>query len=101
GQIEKACDFNQFATYIYFTETQTNIDLVKIAGNFIGEHGSTEFYLIYKERNANVLSKKFLGMLKKTDKQKVVYADRCSIDEEALLRHNVIFKQIPYEVKVY
>ena len=26
GQIEETCDFNQFATYIYFTETQTNID---------------------------------------------------------------------------
>jgi len=42
GQIEDTCDFNQFATYIYFTETQTNIDPVKISGNYIGEYTETE-----------------------------------------------------------
>lgn len=101
GQIEDTCDFDQFATYIYFTETQTNIDPAKVSANFIGEHGETEYYLIYKEKGANVLGKSFLKKLRKNDSTKVVYADKCMIDDAMLEKHNVVFKQIPYEVKVY
>jgi len=101
GQIEETCEFNQFATYIYFTETQTNIDKKQIDKNFIGESGETEYYLIYKEKYKNVLDKNSLGKLKKTKNKKVVYADFCMIDEDILKLHNIQFKQIPYEVKVY
>lgn len=101
GQIEDTCDFRQFATYIYFTETQTNIDPKKIDENYIGELGTTEYYLLYKGKNKNDLNKSFLKRIKKTDSKKVIYADRCLIDDETLAKYNVVFKQIPYEVKVY
>jgi len=101
GQIEETCDFNQFATYIYFTETQTNIDKKQIDKNFIGEKGDVEYYLMYKEKYKNVLDKKFLSKLRKTKNKKVVYADFCMIDEDELKEYNIQFKQIPYEVKVY
>jgi adenine-specific DNA-methyltransferase len=101
GQIEETCDFNQFATYIYFTETQTNIDKKQIDKNFIGESGETEYYLIYKEKYKNVLNKSFLSKLKKTKNKKVIYADFCMVDDDALEKFNIQFKQIPYEVKVY
>jgi len=101
GQIEETCDFNQFATYIYFTETQTNIDKKQIDKNFIGEYGETEYYLIYKEKMKNILDKKFLIKLKKTKNKKVIYADFCMIDEDEMKKFNIQFKQIPYEVKVY
>ena len=101
GQIEETCDFNQFATYIYFTETQTNIDKKQIDKNFIGESGETEYYLIYKEKYKNVLDKKFLSKIKKTKNKKVIYADFCMVDEDEMKKFNIQFKQIPYEVKVY
>ena len=101
GQIEETCDFRQFATYIYFTETQTNIDPKKIDENFIGELETTEYYLLYKGKNKNDLDKSFLKKIKDTDSKKVIYADRCLIDYDTLARHNIVFKQIPYEVKVY
>ena len=101
GQIEDTCEFNQFATYIYFTETQTNIDKNKIEKNFIGEHSDTEFYLIYKEKDKNILTKSFLSKLRKTENEKIVYADKNYLDEDVLLEYNITFKQIPYEVKVY
>lgn len=101
GKIEKTCDFKQFATYIYFTETQTNIDNKKIKGNFIGEYNDIEYYLIYKGRDKNDLNKSFLNKLKKNESKKVIYADRCLIDEDVLKELNVEFKQIPYEVKIY
>lgn len=101
GHIEKTCDFNQFATYIYFTETQRNIDKKDIDGNFIGEDVNTEFYLIYKEPKVNDLDKSFIKKLRKTEGKKVVYADRCMLDDETLAQCNIVFKQIPYEVKIY
>jgi adenine-specific DNA-methyltransferase len=101
GQIEETCDFKQFATYIYFTETQTNIDPAKIKRNYIGEHGDTKYYLVYKEPHKNDLDKSFLKKIEKTDSKKIVYADRCTLDESELTEYNVVFKQIPYEVKIY
>lgn len=101
GQIEETCDFKQFATYIYFTETQTNIDHAKVAGNYIGERSGTEYYLIYKEPHQNDLDKSFLKKLEKTSERKIVYADRCMLDDSELAEYNMVFKQIPYEVKVY
>lgn len=101
GQIEETCDFKQFATYVYFTETQTNIDHAKVKGNHIGEHGGVEYYLIYKEPHKNDLDKSFLKKVEKTGTKKIVYADRCTLDESELAEYNLVFKQIPYEVKVY
>lgn len=101
GQIEETCEFDQFATYVYFTETQTNIDPDKVRGNFIGDYAETEYYLIYKEKGKNDLDKKFLQKINRGEKKKVIYADRCLLDEDLLIEYNIIFKQIPYQVKVY
>lgn len=101
GQIEQECTFEQLATYIYFTETNTNIDRKAISENFIGGYNETEYYLIFKEKGKNVLSKEVLKMLQKNSKRKVIYADKCLIDERTLEKHKIQFKQIPYEVKVY
>jgi adenine-specific DNA-methyltransferase len=94
GQIEGECEYKQLATYIYFTETQTNIDLKNISGNFIGEFGEIEYYLFFKEKGKNVLDKLFLKELKKGGKRKVVYADNCLISDSVLEQYNLIFKQI-------
>jgi adenine-specific DNA-methyltransferase len=101
GHIEEECDFNQFATYIYFTETQTNIDPKAIDGNYIGEKADTEYYLIYKEKGKNVLDKSFFKKMRKNDAKKIIYADFCKLNEKILADAGIVFKQIPYEVKVY
>ena len=101
GQIEKECTFEQLATYIYFTETNTNIDKQLISGNFIGNYDETDYYLIFNEKGKNILSKEFIKKLGKDNKHKVIYADKCLIDERTLEKHKIQFKQIPYEVKVY
>jgi len=101
GQIDEECSFEQLAQYIYFTETQTNLDKKQVSGNLIGEYADTEYYLIFDEKGTNVLNKIFLKKLRLGKGKKVVYADKCLIDEEYLEKRNIMFKQIPYEVKVY
>ena len=101
GQIEEECSFEQLATYIYFTETNTNINKKLISDNLIGEYNDIEYYLLFKEKGKNILNKSFLKKLHKNDGKKVVYADKCMLDSKVLEVYNIQFKQIPYEVKVY
>jgi adenine-specific DNA-methyltransferase len=101
GKIDESCSFEQLANYIYFTETQTNIDPKKMKGNFIGDYGGNKYYLIYTARGKNVFNKAFLKKIGKNEGKTIIYADKCLVDEDLLDAENVVFKQIPYEVKVY
>ena len=60
GQIEEECSFEQLATYIYFTETNTNLDKKVVSGNVIGEYGDIQYYLLFKGKGKNILNKDFL-----------------------------------------
>ena len=100
GQINEACSYDELASYIYFTETQTNIDKKATKDPFVGESHGTAYYLIYTGKNKNDLTRSTLFKLRITG-QAVIYADRCLVDEEELKARGIIFKQIPYEIKVY
>ena len=101
GKIDDDCTFEQLATYVYFTETNTNLDKKSISGHLIGEYNETEYHLLFQEKGKNVLTKEFLKKLNKNTKQKVIYADKCLIDAQTMQKNKILFKQIPYEVKVY
>jgi adenine-specific DNA-methyltransferase len=101
GQIEAECEFNQLATYIYFTETQTNIDPKEIKGNFIGQCADTYYYLLFRNKGNNILDLPFLNKLAKNKNKKIIYADKCLVDPDVLNQYGILFKQIPYEIKVY
>lgn len=101
GQIDEDCSFEELAKYIYFTETKTNLDKKKMEKFFIGEFGEKEYYLLYTQKGVNVLNKDFVKRIPKNENKKIIYADKCLIEEDTLKRLNVEFKQIPYEVRVY
>lgn len=101
GMISKAVNFEDMARYVYFTETRTNLEKKNIKGNYLGEFGSSHYFLLFNGIGKNVLNRKFAQEIKKIAGRKVVYADKCLLDEEVLEKYQVIFKQIPYAVKVY
>lgn len=101
GLINKEVRFNDLAQYVYFTETFTNLDKAKIKENYIGEYNNSEYYLLFKGIDKNILDRKFLSKIKKNKNRKIIYADKCLLDDEILKEHNIIFKQIPYRIKVY
>lgn len=100
GKIDEECKFEDLASYIYFTETKTILDKNKISKNFIGEHSETKYYLIFHGIGKNTLTLSFLKGLDK-ESRKVIYADNCTISEDELEHRNIVFKQIPYEVRVF
>lgn len=100
GKIDINCSFEDLASYVYFTETKTILDKNKISKNFIGTNDDIEYYLIFKEIGQNILNKDFLSKLDK-DRLKIIYADNCTIADDTLEQYHVIFKQIPYEVRLF
>jgi len=87
--------------HVFFTETHTNLDKNKIKVNYIGEFADTHYFLLFDGIGKNVLDRSFLKELKAKEGKKIVYADKCLLGEEILEKHQIIFKQIPYQVKVY
>ena len=100
GKIDESCSFEDLTSYIYFTETKTILDKKNIKKNFLDAHNSIEYYLIFREIGKNTLDKKLLTTLNKTQR-KVIYADKCTISDDILEKYNAIFKQIPYEVRIF
>lgn len=100
GKINNACTYDELATYIYFTETQTNIDKMILKNPLVGESGGISYYLIYAGKDKNDLTREKIPKFKLTGPS-VIYADRCLVDEDELKEKGITFKQIPYEIKVY
>ncbi len=101
GMISKAVSFEDMARYVYFTETRTNLEKKNIKGNYLGESSGNHYFLLFNGIGKNVLDRKFLKELRNRTGRKVIYADKCLLDEEILEKYQIVFKQIPYQVKIY
>ncbi len=108
GMISESVSFGEMASYVYFTETHTNWDKNKSKGNYLGEFGENHYFLLFDGIGKNVLNRKFLKELKgpffakaTKGKKKIIYADKCLLDDEVLEKNQIVFKQIPYQIKVY
>jgi adenine specific DNA methylase Mod len=101
GAINKDVSFEDMAQYIYFTETHTNLEKKNILRNYLGELNNSHYFLLFDGIGKNVLDRKFLKEIKDKSGPKIIYADKCLLDADVLEKHQIIFKQIPYEVKVY
>jgi adenine-specific DNA-methyltransferase len=100
GQINEECSYDELATYIYFSETQTNLDKKVITAPLVGEKQGTSYFLLYSGKDKNDLTRSELAKLK-IKGPAVIYADRCLLDEDELKEKGIVFKQIPYEIKVF
>ena len=108
GNIHEQVRFNDLASYVYFAETGE--PLPKRANGktpLLGEHNGTAIYLLYNgilgdktPQGGNVLTRAVLGLLPTHDGPKVVYGTSCRIGEERRRREGIVFRQIPYEVRV-
>ena len=71
--------YTDLARYIFFSETRLDLREKAMEDYFIGENKDVEYYLVYKKDKKNVLNRKVNSTLKKTGKQKIVYADSCTL----------------------
>lgn len=101
GYVNPDAQYEDMAAYIYFTETRNYLELSTIKNPYIGSQGSTHYFLFFKGKGNNILDEETLKKAEGVKGTKVIYADKCLIDEETLAKKGVIFKQIPYELKKF
>ena len=101
GQIREVVTFSDLAHHIYFSET--GVPLPKAVDGqrpLIGTANDVAYYLLWAGRGSvNVLDSVTLAKFKHAG-PKVVYADKCRLTDSQLRRANVVFRQIPYSIKV-
>jgi len=108
GNIRKDVAFVDLAAHVFFTETGEPLARpAKANSTYIGIHNGVAIYLLYngilgdkRVNGGNVLTGPILQKLKPHDGPKVIYGEGCRFSEARLRRENIVFKQIPYEIKV-
>jgi site-specific DNA-methyltransferase (adenine-specific)/adenine-specific DNA-methyltransferase len=108
GNIRNTVSFADLARHVYFTETGEPLSgQVKATSPLIGKCNGIAVYLLYNgilkdktPNGGNVLTLNTLAHLPKHDGPKVVYGTACRLAAERLRRESIVFKQLPYRLKV-
>jgi site-specific DNA-methyltransferase (adenine-specific)/adenine-specific DNA-methyltransferase len=121
GRICGTVRFPDLAAHVFFTETGTPIPKRATGKSpLLGEHNGKAVYLLFNGvvgdktvRGGNVLTNEILrrlpgpGRQSETDRRsetdatiKVIYGEGCRLGESRLKREGVVFRQIPYAIKV-
>lgn len=113
GSINPQVRFKALAGYVWHFETG-----LPAARDFkspvLGAHEGTTYYLLYngilgdkRPQGGNVLTQAVLAELEKLkgenararEGKRVIYGEKTSLSERRLAAENIVFKQIPYEIK--
>lgn len=108
GKINNQVLFVDLARFVFFKETGLPLpDEVSGKPPLIGTHNNTAIYLLYNgvlgdktPQGGNALTRAVLADLPTHDGTKVVYGTSCRVGVARLKQENIIFRQIPYELKV-
>ena len=85
--------------YIWFMETKT--PYTPAAGEnlyYLGQHNDTGYYFYYEPQRITVLDYDFLATVTEKAGGTVIYADRCSINDDKLSQMGIVFKKIPRDI---
>ena len=108
GSIRKEVSFSDLARHVFFTETGEPLPSdVTGKSPLLGISKGTAVYLLYNgilgdktPRGGNVLTSEVLSMLPPNDGLRVVYGTACRLSPNRLKREGIVFRQIPYEIRV-
>jgi site-specific DNA-methyltransferase (adenine-specific)/adenine-specific DNA-methyltransferase len=108
GKIGETVRFGDLAAHVFFTETGMPIPKrTNGASPFLGTAKGTGYYLLFNgilgdktPDGGNVLTGKVLVNLPKHNGPKIIFGEGCRLGEARLRREQIIFKQLPYEIKV-
>jgi len=108
GNIRSGVTFGQLAAHVYFAETGE--PLPKRNGGrtpLLGAHNGKAIYLLFNgilgdksPAGGNVLTSAVLKSLPPHDGPRVIYGEGCRLGKPRLKRERIVFKQIPYGIKV-
>jgi adenine-specific DNA-methyltransferase len=112
GSINPAVRFKALAAYVWHFETGQPAAM-DFKSPLLGEFEGTNYYLLYngilgdkRPQGGNVLTQTVLAELQKLSKSKranaskrVIYGEKTLFSARRLAEENIVFKQIPYDIK--
>ncbi len=106
GKVYKGITFSKLARHVFFTETGHPLEKEHCDSSMIGTYNNTAVYLLFngilkdkKPDSGNVLTGKILALLPEHDGPKIIYGTACRLSQVKLRNANIVFKQVPYEIK--
>jgi len=109
GQIEDdTVTFKDLAHHVFFIATGEPLPHeADLKTPLLGVSKDVAVYLLYNGilgdksvNGGNVLTREILAGLPPHDGTRIIYGNGCRISPERLRRENIIFRQVPYEVRV-
>tara|TARA_R110001583_G_scaffold52178_1_gene162324 strand:- start:8996 stop:10540 length:1545 start_codon:yes stop_codon:yes gene_type:complete len=110
GTLKKGISFSALAAHIWYGDTRSSLEY-KEKSPLLGAHNGIAYYLLYngilgdkRPDGGNVLTSKVLAMLPEhpldaKNGKKVIYGETSRMGAARLKSENIIFKQIPYDVR--
>lgn len=107
GNIRNGVSFKQLAFHIFFSETGIPLkQKSKLDTPLIGKYKGTAYYLLFNGilgdksvNGGNVLTSKILENLPKYNCKKIIFGMANRLSSARLKKENIVFKQIPVEIK--
>lgn len=107
-QIAESVTFKDLAHHVFFMATGEPLpQAIHLKAPLLGVSNGIAVYLLYNGilgdksiNGGNVLTREVLSQLPKHNGTRIVYGSGCRISSERLRRENIIFRQVPYEVKI-
>ena len=110
GNIRSGVKFVELAAHVFFTETGSPLPAAfraKSPSPFLGVHEGKAVYLLFngilgdkRPNGGNVLTSEVLKGLPPFSGAKVIYGEGCRLSDARLRREGVVFKQVPYQIRV-
>ena len=109
GQVCRTVRFADLARHVFFTETGEPLPKATNGKKspLLGVCRGTAYYLLFngimgdkRPDGGNVLTSKLLADLPSHDGPKVIFGEGCRLGAARLKREQILFKQIPYGIKV-
>lgn len=100
GLLNESVGVEKIRAYVWFMETHRPF-VPPTEGNpyWLGTHNETDYYFYYEPERTTTLDYDFLAMLTRRAPAIIVYADRCILAKEQLMRLGIVFKKIPRDIR--
>lgn len=98
GTINKNIPLADIKKFIYYSETKEELEESDNC-YYLGEKNATSYYLLMSKEGVITLNSKNLCYINKKSENYVIYAEQCTLSDEFLNKHNIIFKKIPNDIK--
>lgn len=110
GNISEEVRFSDLAAHVFFAETGQPLPNAESGAektSLLGIRNGVAVYLLFNGilgdktiNGGNVLTTSVLASLPVHDGPRVIYGEGCRLGQDRLRREDIVFKQIPYAIKV-